>query len=360
MALSATAASLIAAGISAAGSTAASVAGTRATTNLNIHNRRWQEDMFKKETDYNTEMWNKQNEYNTASAQRSRLEQAGLNPYLMMGGSDAGTASSVSSPSAGTPQTQAPDYSGVAQGIQNAAQIASNSFQSASQNELLRQQVEAQRMQNKYLEIIIQKNLKNLDADIEGKEQHRAYEKYLTDFGLASFNSDMTYKQYQNEYMKNMAEKTLQDSLVSQMNVGLLAKELEGFDVKRKAEIQQMVAATYAAYASGHLSYESAKTQIASRLLMSKQGNLLDKQAEYTYQQTEGQKTTNWINKKSANFQAARIMHEMNEARWRAVHTMNNSAPDNYFKANYDQRGGFIADSKNGILGAMDALHFFK
>lgn len=41
-------------------------------------------------------MWNKTNEYNTASNQRARLEEAGLNPYLMMDGGDAGSAQSVS------------------------------------------------------------------------------------------------------------------------------------------------------------------------------------------------------------------------------------------------------------------------
>ncbi len=319
----------LAAGIAATSSAIGTYAQNRANSNLNIHNRRWQEDMFKKETDYNTEMWNKQNEYNTASAQRSRLEQAGLNPYLMMSGSDAGTASNVSSPSAGTPSTTPSDYSQLTQGIGNAATLAVNSIQMDSQTELLRQQVEAQRIANKFAGMKFMAEINNLLKDTEGKEQHRAYEKYLTDFGLASFNSDMTYKQYQNEYMNNMSQKTLQDSLVSQMNVGLLAKELNGFDVKRKAELQQMAASTYAAYASGHLSYESAKSQIASRLLMAKQGNLLDKQSEYVGEQTNGQKTTNWINTKSANFQAARIMHEMNEARWRATREMNNSGSAN-------------------------------
>ncbi len=40
-------------------------------------------------------MWNRENEYNTASAQRARLEEAGLNPYLMMSGGSAGVAGSA-------------------------------------------------------------------------------------------------------------------------------------------------------------------------------------------------------------------------------------------------------------------------
>lgn len=63
----------------------------------------WQEqqqhniDMFNMENQANIDMWNMQNEYNSASAQRQRLEDAGLNPYLMMSGGNAGVASSITS-----------------------------------------------------------------------------------------------------------------------------------------------------------------------------------------------------------------------------------------------------------------------
>ena len=44
---------------------------------------------------FNERMWNMQNSYNTPSAQRSRLEAAGINPYLMLDGSNTGTAQSA-------------------------------------------------------------------------------------------------------------------------------------------------------------------------------------------------------------------------------------------------------------------------
>lgn len=52
------------------------------------------------QNDYQTEMWNKTNEYNSASAQRQRLEDAGLNPYLMMSGGSAGSAVAMNGSSA--------------------------------------------------------------------------------------------------------------------------------------------------------------------------------------------------------------------------------------------------------------------
>ena len=53
--------------------------------------------MMQKQMDYNLDMWNRSNEYNSASAQRKRLESAGLNPYMMMNGGSAGTASNAMS-----------------------------------------------------------------------------------------------------------------------------------------------------------------------------------------------------------------------------------------------------------------------
>lgn len=69
----------------------------------------WNERMLDKQIAYNREafdaevanqwkMFEAENEYNSASAQRQRLEEAGLNPYVMMDGGNAGTASGSASP----------------------------------------------------------------------------------------------------------------------------------------------------------------------------------------------------------------------------------------------------------------------
>ena len=89
--------------------------------------RNWQEQMMNKQNQWNLDQWNRENQYNSASAQRQRYEEAGLNSALMMQGNGAGTAGSVTSANAGqspTPQAQqvtmqAPryDFSGIAQAI---------------------------------------------------------------------------------------------------------------------------------------------------------------------------------------------------------------------------------------------------
>ena len=105
---------------------------------------------------------NKQNEYNDPSAQRQRLEAAGLNPYMMMNGGSAGVAGSVSgtqgsAPSAGSPSAQgvqpptatpySADYSGVMQGLG----LAIDTIMTGSQRNIQNAQADNLRIEGKYI-----------------------------------------------------------------------------------------------------------------------------------------------------------------------------------------------------------------
>lgn len=140
---------LAGAGITAGANTAATVMTNNANKQIAQMNNEFNEKMLNKQMDYNKEMYQQQlgdqwsfyndakenqwqmyedtKEYNSASAQRERLEAAGLNPYLMMSGGSAGVATSNSAPSGSAPAGQgvniptaspyAADYSGLAQGV---------------------------------------------------------------------------------------------------------------------------------------------------------------------------------------------------------------------------------------------------
>ena len=140
---------LAGAGIAAGANTAATVMTNNANKQIAQMNNAFNEKMLQKQMDYNKEMYHQQlgdqwsfyndakenqwqmyedtKEYNSASAQRERLEAAGLNPYLMMSGGNAGSATSNSAPSGSVPAGQgvniptaspyAADYSGLAQGV---------------------------------------------------------------------------------------------------------------------------------------------------------------------------------------------------------------------------------------------------
>ena len=103
--------------VAAAGSQAsASIVNTNNTNKTNLQiaqqtnqankeiaqmSNEYNQKMLERQIEQEWDMWNAQNEYNSASSQRQRLEDAGLNPYMMMDGGSAGTASGMTSP---TPQ----------------------------------------------------------------------------------------------------------------------------------------------------------------------------------------------------------------------------------------------------------------
>ena len=94
---------------------------------INRMNNEFNAAEAEKARQFQLDMWNKTNEYSSASAQRSRLEEAGLNPYLMMNGGSAGTAQSAgsSSPASAAPplSMQRQDFSGLTNSLSTALQI---------------------------------------------------------------------------------------------------------------------------------------------------------------------------------------------------------------------------------------------
>lgn len=79
-----------------------------------------------KSRDFALEMWNKTNEYNSPSAQRQRMEEAGLNPFLSDvstgSASTADTSAQASAASSPSMQSVVPDFSSVASAIASMAQ----------------------------------------------------------------------------------------------------------------------------------------------------------------------------------------------------------------------------------------------
>lgn len=107
-------------------------------------NRDFQEKMLQKQQDYATDMWNKTNEYNSASAQRERYEAAGFNPYMMMGGVNAGVAQSASPGSTPSGSTaQAAGGIDVAGNMVKAGIAASDIMNSIKQRKMLDKQMES-------------------------------------------------------------------------------------------------------------------------------------------------------------------------------------------------------------------------
>lgn len=124
---------------------------------INQANIDYSREAWQNEVAYNWEMWNATNEYNSASSQMKRLKDAGLNPYMMMDGGDAGTASAGSAPSHNQPQ-QLPMQAGKVDPyyvpLSNTAQDVQNVIAAVGQMadvQLKRQQEIGMGIQNQYM-----------------------------------------------------------------------------------------------------------------------------------------------------------------------------------------------------------------
>lgn len=138
---------------------------------INQANIDYSREAWQNEVAYNWEMWNATNAYNDPSAQKQRLKNAGLNPYMMMDGGDAGTASSSSAPSHNQPQ-QVPMQAGRVDPyyvpLSNTAQDVQNVIGAVGQLadvQLKRQQEIGMGIQNQYMAQKAAAEIANIMAD---------------------------------------------------------------------------------------------------------------------------------------------------------------------------------------------------
>lgn len=124
----------------AAAGLAGSLASTVSNARMNRKSMRFSEKMYEKQKFDNRVNWDLQNQYNSPQAQMQRLQDAGLNPALIYGGSSggaAGTASSVETPTAQTPQFRPTDFNALGgSALQSLLAIADLDIKKATANNL--------------------------------------------------------------------------------------------------------------------------------------------------------------------------------------------------------------------------------
>lgn len=147
-------------------------------------------DLVANQQQFQTDMWNKNNEYNSASAQRERLEAAGLNPYMMMNGGSAGTAQTMSgsagaAPSGGAPSAQgvtpptatpySADYSGITAGLGRAIDVLS----SMPDRKVKEAQADNLRIEGKYIAGKAMAQILQMKTEAKTKEARLALDKLI-------------------------------------------------------------------------------------------------------------------------------------------------------------------------------------
>lgn len=173
---------LIGAGITAGSSTAATIATNQANKQIAQMNNAFNEKMMQKQMAYNKEMYQQQlgdqwqfyndakqtqlglyedaKDYNSAASQRQRLQDAGLNPFLMLSGGNAGSVQSQAMPHGAAPSVQgvsaptaAPysvDYSGISSGLGHAIDAYTQLRSQKSQADKLDAEASNIRIEGKY------------------------------------------------------------------------------------------------------------------------------------------------------------------------------------------------------------------
>lgn len=225
---------------------------------INQMNNQFNERMAIQQRNWQEDMWNKENAYNTASAQRQRLEEAGLNPYLMMNGSSAGVASSAgagasaSSSGSAVMQPFQADYSGIGSSIGNIFQYELMQSEK-SQLQGARQLADAKAMET----------LSNVDWGKLTDETRN----YLKSTGLA--RAKLGYAKEQQEVDNMVMTGTIMRAQHSGMLLDNEAKTIMNkyLDQQQQLDLNVKAADYYQRMASGHLSYAEAKKAIAEEAL---------------------------------------------------------------------------------------------
>ena len=225
---------------------------------INQMNNQFNERMARQQRDFQESMWIKENEYNTASAQRQRLEEAGLNPYLMMNGGSAGTAQSVgsgaSASSAGSPVMQPfqADYSGVQQAIGSVFQSQVSQAQ-VSQLQGQKNLADAQAMQAL--------------SQVDWSKMTEETRDYLKATGLA--RAKLGYSKEMQE-LDNLAftGRLLQAQGTSQLLDAEAKVVLNKYlDQQQQADLNLKASEYYKQMSDGHLNYAQAKKVLAEEIL---------------------------------------------------------------------------------------------
>ena len=168
---------------------------------------------------WNLEQWLRENEYNSAKNQRARFQDAGLNPFLMMNGSNAGTASSLSGTSSGASAPSVNAYN-PADGFDN---LLNNALNREQQNALLESNIYSNYANSAYTFGKNSREETSLDSTINANRAvaELNFEKSITETSQRYLNSlDAESKRILNKYLDPLQQQELSESIARVEKLG--------------------------------------------------------------------------------------------------------------------------------------------
>lgn len=305
--------------IGGAGSTAAQNAANKEIAQMN---NAFNEKMFDKQVAYNKEMYqqqlgdqwkfyndakqnswdlyNDQKEYNSASAQRERLEAAGLNPYLMMSGGSAGVAQGGSSPSGAAPSAQgvtpptatsySADYSGITAGLGRAIDVLS----SMPDRKVKEAQADNLRIEGKYIAGKAMAQILQMRTEAKTKEARLALDKLIADFDNNLKASNMAVNEQNIAESKARTQLAVTENLMRQQELSFLPQAQNLQLAQGAADIafrysQKNLTDKQARHEVEKLAETVARTGLTNQKYWTEQANTVNAQLENTHRQTENQ-----------------------------------------------------------------------
>lgn len=227
---------------------------------INQMNNEFNAAEAQKARDFQLDMWNRENEYNTAFSQRQRLSEAGLNPYLMMSGGNAGIASSAGS---SAPATAAPPLSMQRQDFSGLTNSLSTALQIANQTKETNARVQNLQGQKSLFDAQANQTLSNIDWFKLGP----TYKKWSRETGLmrAGLQFQTDRQQLRNmEWSNNLVKVQHVGQLLDNQSKRVLNKYL---DEGQQLQLNLLASTYYDLMASGHLKYQQAVSELSKRLM---------------------------------------------------------------------------------------------
>ena len=249
-------------------------------------------DLVGNQQQFQKDMWNKTNEYNSPAAQRSRLEAAGLNPYMMLNGGSAGSAQTMSgsagaAPSGGAPSAQgvtpptatpySADYSGITAGLGRAIDVLS----SLPDRKVKEAQADNLRIEGKFIAGKAMAQILQMKTEAKTKEARLAMDKLVNDVRKDLMSSQIAVNDQNIAESKARTEIALTENLFRQ-------KQLDFLPQQQKMELAQAAADIAFKRSSGYLNNVKAQHEI-KRI-----AETVARTSEVT-QRTENLKTENMI-----------------------------------------------------------------
>lgn len=286
---------------------------------------------------FQTDMWNKNNEYNSASAQRERLEAAGLNPYMMMSGGSAGTAQTMSGSAGAAPSGAAPsgqgvtpptatpysaDYSGITAGLGRAIDVLS----SMPDRKVKEAQADNLRIEGKYIAGKAMAQILQMRTEAKTKEARLALDKLIADFDNNLKVSNMAVNEQNIAESKARTQLAITENLFRQQELSFLPQAQKLQLAQGAADIafrysQKNLTDKQARHEIEKLAETVARTGLTNQQYWTEQANTVNAQLENTSKQMDNQ------------FQSETYKTRVKIIEEELIRAINNSVPDNPIKA---------------------------